>query len=385
MNLLKPAEITLAYFKCGIFGFQGSGKTYTAALIAKGICEITKNKNVAFFDTETGSDFLVPYFKKAKIQVFQVKRRDFTSLLETIKECEESKVNVLIIDSITHVWRDLCDAYDKKLNRKGRLQFQDWATLKGEWKIYTDAFVNSPLHCIVCGRAGYEYDYDYNEDGSKDLIKTGTKMKAEGEFGFEPSLVVEMERISKNRDEVEKIKDNRAKKQAFQPKIGSQWIHRAHILKDRSDTLNGQSFDYPTFEDFKPHFDFLNIGGEHLGVETDKTSEDRFDIEGRPDWKKQQIQKEIALEEIQATMTNLWPSTKADDKKNKADFLEAVFGTRSWTAVTERPLVQLENIKMFLKPFEQKYDATQPITMQWQTVLDVETMKNELKEKDVPI
>jgi hypothetical protein len=52
--------------------------------------------------------------------------------------------------------------------------------------------------CIssLCGRAGYEYDHEENEDGGKDLIKIGTKMKAEGEFGFEPSLVIEMERLT---------------------------------------------------------------------------------------------------------------------------------------------------------------------------------------------
>ena len=55
---------------------------------------------------------------------------------------------------------------------------------------------------IVCGRAGFEYDFQEKEDGSgrKELVKTGVKMKAESEFGYEPSLLVHMERASDLKD-----------------------------------------------------------------------------------------------------------------------------------------------------------------------------------------
>jgi hypothetical protein len=43
---------------------------------------------------------------------------------------------------------------------------------------------------IICGRAGYEYDYFEDDEGKKQLEKTGIKMKAETEMGFEPSLLV---------------------------------------------------------------------------------------------------------------------------------------------------------------------------------------------------
>jgi hypothetical protein len=288
MKLLKEAENTIAYFKAGFFGFQGSGKTFTATLLAIGLCEARNNKTVAFFDTETGCPFVLPMLDKAGIKTYQVQSRAFSDLLTVIKECVDNKIAVLIIDSISHVWRELMDSYKKKLKRT-RLQFQDWDVIKGDWQVYTDLFVNSTLDIIVCGRAGYEWDFDFNEDGSKDLVKTGTKMKVESEFGFEPSLVIEMERVPKNQEALDMIKD-RKKKQGFKPKIGSGWIHRAHILKDRTDTLNGKEFDYPSFDDFLPHFESLNIGGEHLGVDTTRTSEDRFNLEGRPDWKQRQVQ-----------------------------------------------------------------------------------------------
>ena len=357
MKILKRAESTMAFFKCGILGFPGSGKTYTASLLAIGICKAVKNNKIAYFDTETGSDFLLPKLKQEDIEVFQVKSRSFNDILEVIKECEQENIAVLIIDSITHVWRDLCESYDKKLNRKGRLQFQDWAIIKGEWKQYTDYFVNSKIHIIVCGRAGYEYDFDFNEDGTKDLIKTATKMKVETEFAFEPSLVIEMERTSETKEELKEHlgktdKKSKEAKQTHKPQTGSKWIHRAYVLKDRTDTMNGEIFDYPTFDNFLPHFKALNIGGEHLGVDTSRTSEDRFDKEGKPQWKRDQERATIALEEIKAEVDKYMPSNSAVEKKAKIYLAQLVFGTASGAALEKMSADQLsqglKRIKLIL-------------------------------------
>lgn len=372
--LIKKAENTMAFFKAGFLGFPGSGKTFTATQLAIGICKITGSKSICYMDTETGSDFLIPLINKDGLEAFQVKSRSFTDLLQVIRECEENNIGVLIIDSITHIWRDLTDSYDKKLNRKGRLQFQDWAVIKKEWSQYTDAFINGKTHIIVCGRAGYEYDYDFNEDGSKDLIKTDIKMKVESEFGFEPSLVVMMERTSENKEAVKEHigkTDRKSKdaKQRHNPSAGSKWIHRAYVLKDRTDTINGQIFDYPKFEDFMPHFKALNIGGEHLGVDTGRNSEDRFDNEGRPQWQRDKTLKTVALEEIQGTMVKMWPGQSADDKKCKGDFVDAVFGTRSWTKVEGMSLLTLQNVTSNLREFEAQYTPGQPIVEVWSQVV----------------
>jgi len=347
MKILKKAENTLAYFKCGILGFPGSGKTYTATLLAIGICKAINKPSVVYFDTETGSDFLLPKLRAEGIDTYQVKSRSFSDLLATIKESESEGMGCLIIDSITHVWRDLCDSYDKKLNRRGRLQFQDWAIIKSEWKGYTDHFINSRLHTIVCGRAGYEYDYDFNEDGTKDLIKTATRMKVESEFAFEPSLVIEMERTSEAKEEIKTHlgkSDRKSKdaKQTHKPPAGSKWIHRAYVLKDRTDTLNGETFDYPVFKNFEPHFRALNIGGDHLGVDTTRTSEDRFDREGRPQWKRDKDRATIALEELSGEIDKVFPSSSAKEKQARIRLLEYVFQTSSKTKVEGMSYMLLE-------------------------------------------
>lgn len=61
------------------------------------------------------------------------------------------------------------------------------------WAQFTETFLNSKAHIILCGRAGNTSEYQEKEDGGKkELISTGTKMKAESEMGYEPSLLVEM-------------------------------------------------------------------------------------------------------------------------------------------------------------------------------------------------
>jgi hypothetical protein len=188
MSLLQPAKITSAYLKMGILGFQGGGKTKTAGKTAIGLYKYMQSKGidctskpVAFFDTETGSDWLIPDFQQAGVPLVVAKRRSFADLLAVVKEAEAG-ASALIIDSITHPWRELCESYMRKKQRTF-LQIDDWGYLKGDhgWAKFTDLFVNSKLHIIMCGRAGYEFE-DYKDDnGKRQIEKVGTKMKTEGE------------------------------------------------------------------------------------------------------------------------------------------------------------------------------------------------------------
>jgi hypothetical protein len=77
-------------------------------------------------------------------------------------------------------------------------------------------------------------------------------MKAEGEMGYEPSLLVLMER----RMEMDTKTDR----------------HYAKVIKDRSTLLDGREFQDPTFECLIPHIQCLNLGGRQLGVDTSRTS-----------------------------------------------------------------------------------------------------------------
>lgn len=323
MSIFKKATNDQAYLKAGIMGFAGDGKTYTAAELAIGLVELMRKKSlpqgdkpVMFIDTETGSDWVKPRFDGANIELFTAKTRAFTDLLVAVREAE-AEGSVLIIDSISHFWRGLTEEYAERKNRKRGLEFQDWAWLKAEWGKFTDLFVNSKCHIIMCGRAGYEYDFFENESGKKELEKTGVKMKAETETGYEPSILILMEK-HRNIDS------------------GEVW-RTAQILKDRSTRIDGKTFKNPTIAHFMPHIEYLNLGGCHVGVDTSRDNGELFSDDGEPKWQKEKRLKEIALDEIIEVINKFHGGTSNDAKKAKADLLEKHLGSRSWERIQTLP------------------------------------------------
>lgn len=325
MTLFRKAEVTSAYLKMGLLGFAGSGKTFTATSAAIGLVQYMRElgvdyaeRPIFFLDTETGSDWIKPKIEAAGLELFTAKTRAFSDLRQAVTEAEKN-ASLLLVDSITHFWKELCDAYMKRKNRT-RLQFEDWGYLKSEWGKFTDQFINSPLHIILCGRAGYEYDYFEDEAGKKNLEKTGIKMKAEGEMGYEPSLLVLMER-----------KMDIDEKQTWR---------EATILKDRSTLLDGKHFTNPTFGNFLPHIQALNLGGKQLGVDTTRTSEHTITADKR-DW--QPVQRKIVLGEIQDLLVLHVPGQAAADKQRKVSLLRQHFAA-GWVEIEEvMPLGQLRN------------------------------------------
>jgi hypothetical protein len=324
MTLFRPAEVSSAFLKMGILGFQGSGKTKTGTKTMIGLVQYAKergmdyaSKPVFFLDTETGSDWVIPDFQRAGIPLVTAKTRAFADLLKAIPEAEANGSG-LLIDSVTHFWKDLCESYMRKMNRT-RLQFEDWAYLKKEWGKFTDLYVNSSVHIVLCGRAGYEYDYAVDEDTQKkNLEKTGIKMKAEGETGFEPSLLVLMERDMD-------VRTNKV-------------THRATVLKDRSTLLDGLEFNDPDFKDFLPHIELLNLGGKQLGVDTSRNS-DHLIIKDKRDW--QPVQRKIVCDEIGTLLSLHYPGAKAEEKTAKLKALIKHFDA-SWTEIEEvMPLPRL--------------------------------------------
>jgi hypothetical protein len=326
MAIFKKAEQNAAFLKMGLLGFAGSGKTWTASLVAMGLVQLARKKGLAyadkpvvFLDTENGSDYVVSDFEAAGIELLVAKTRAFTDLKEAMKEAETT-ASVLIIDSITHFWTEFCEAYAKVKNRKRGLEFQDWAFLKKEWrKGLTEPYLNSNLHIIMNGRAGYEYEHFTDDTGKKQLEKSGIKMRAEGELGFEPSLLVLMERDTN-------------------PDTGKV-TRTAVVMKDRFRSLDGKEIPNPTFKHFLPHIEKLNLGGQQGQIDTSRTSEDMIEPE---QYDRRRTDREIVLDHITNLGTKHF-SSSADDKRRKLEILEAAFGTSSWTEIEKR--LSLEDLQ----------------------------------------
>ena len=307
------------HLKAGIFGFAGSGKTHTSALIAIGLWKMLNkingyDKPVLFIDTETGSSYVKDLFKREGVPILGMKTRAFTTLMAGTREAVNGG-NILLIDSITHFWQEITRAYLIK-NNKTRLSLRDFIPLKEEWSVFPTLYLNSPIHIIMAGRAGYEWGEETDDEGENKLVKTGTKMKVEGDFGYEPTLSIEMElmRIRKG-------------------KAGSNYAHKAWIVKDKFEAsgLEGKDFDNPTFETFLPHIQLLNLGGEAPKIDTETTSvamlTDHRSVANRLKGR------DILSENFWAFMPLKFNSRTDAGKKLGAAFLQETFGTLSQTEI----------------------------------------------------
>jgi hypothetical protein len=329
--MLQPAQNKMAYAKVGLYGNAGSGKTYTAALLAIGLHQFAKaTKPVGMFDTEPAASYIIPLFTAAGVPFLVYDESRALKDLMSFMDEAEATCSVVIVDSITHVWRDAQASYLAKINeglaRKNRkpitrLEFHHWQPIKAAWAAFTDRFLSSRLHVIVCGRAGSIYEYQTNEEsGKKELITTGTRMATEKELGYEPSLLVEM--IPARED--------------------GKLINRALVQKDRADKLNGFEIDMPTFDTFKPHFEALNLTGPHFDSMDKRDSKDLYDEDGQDDWSREQRQRQIYAEEVQSLLVQAHPGQTTAEKQAKLALLKAIFNTGSWTKVESMPSAQIK-------------------------------------------
>lgn len=339
MSYFKDAENCLAYAKVGLMGEPGGGKTHTATLIAIGLldylkkCKIPVAGPAMMIDTEQGSSWVKPMFEEAGMKLQVAKTRAFRDLVPMVKEAERG-ASILFIDSISHFWDELQASYlaakSKRLSERSgrkvtlkRLEFQDWNFLKQEWRTFSDIFVASPLHIVMCGRLAWEYEHTEDDEGRKEIERVGAKMAAEKGLGYEPNMLIWMERHL----------DLKTRKQT----------RTATILKDRSRKIDGKRFTNPTFKDFLPHFKVMALGGEHAAVDLTRTSEDAMPGDDYVPGDMKGIQRTILVEKTQALLVKHFPSRSADDMREKARLLQEYFGTTAWTEVEKvMPLQQLK-------------------------------------------
>ena len=345
--MLKPAKNIQAFSKVGIYGTAGSGKSRTAVEIATGLhARIESKKPIAVFDTEPAFSWLLPIFEEHKIELLiEDQSRALADLMKFLDEAEKLS-DIVIIDSITHVWADAQDSFLKRVNMSRRkvnrpplkaLEFQHWRPIKAAWSEFTDRFMSSKMHIIICGRAGAVYSYQDKDDGSnkKELISTGQKMATEKNLSYEPSLLIEM------------VADRRHGKT----------INIAMVEKDRSDNINGFEFPMPTYKDFSKHFEALNLGGKHFESMDARDSQEMFKDADESGFDGEIRQRTIYCEEIAELLKKHYPAQSVVDKQARADLLEEIFNTRSWSAVENMRSTTLKDklleLRLKLEPPEE--------------------------------
>jgi len=317
----------VGYFKGGLYGTAGSGKTHTGMEFLVGIRKILGlDSRIGMFDTETGAEYVDPLVHSATGQhILGVKSRSLQDAIDFLLECERRGVALALVDSTTHIWEEVQKTFLKNLNAsrerrnlppKTGIEWQDRGPLNDIWQKFTDTFVNSKLHIIICGRAANIWEMEVNkESGKKELNKVGTKMKTQSDMAYEPSFLAEMER-----------------EQVYDDKGVQKIVRTITVLKDRFRLLDGKQCQNPTVEFIRPHVEMLKPGVQNA-VDTSRETALSVSDEGNIEWNSERRNRSIFCEEIQGLLTSVWPGQGAEEKRAKVEILHRLFQTRSWEAI----------------------------------------------------
>lgn len=325
-----------AYLKAGFLGLPKSGKTYTAMLLNIAAQKVLGKGPIAMYDTEMGSPYLTAMVKELTGQdLLGTPARSFDQLMQFTEDCAKEGVANAIIDSVTHPWSELCQSYLSQQNearkRKGwklldRLEFQHWNYLKPKWNLFTAWYLSSPMHVTICGRAGDIYEQEVNpETGRKELNVVGQRMQTEKNTGYEPSLLVQMER-----------------EYADSGKKSLQCV--ATVVGDRFAVLTGDEFHFTASKNHKKNLDaVLKAFGPHINAFKGVKNPQSIDVttqtvtgvdeEGSDEWAREKRRRTILCEEITGVFGSNVPGMKSEDKKLRLDLMEHYFGTRSWKKI----------------------------------------------------
>lgn len=157
-----------SHLKIAITGPAGSGKTFSALRLAKGI---SNNGNIALIDTENESASL--YSTDFDFDVVSVEP-PFTidKLTKPTVAALEANYDVLIIDSASHFWNGILE-YKSQLDKRGGNSYTNWNEANKNYDLMIRAILFSKIHVIVCMRSKMEYILEENDRGKQVPKKVG--------------------------------------------------------------------------------------------------------------------------------------------------------------------------------------------------------------------
>lgn len=186
--VFEDATKEQAKARIGIIGPPGSGKTYTALLLAT-----LMGKNVAVIDTEHGS--ASKYADKFKFKTLNLTDFHPNNYVAAIKAAEAAGFDVLVIDSASHEWngRNGClELVDQASKRYKGNSYVAWGDVTPMHTEFIETMLASKMHIIACFRSKIEY-LQTESGGRKEIRKVGMAPITREGAEYELDIVGEMD------------------------------------------------------------------------------------------------------------------------------------------------------------------------------------------------
>jgi len=224
-----------AKLRLGMSGPAGSGKTYSALLIAGGL-----GGRIGMIDTEHGSGDLYADLLPEGYDVLPL-APPFTPAryIEALHTLEQAGVTTIIVDSLTHAWSGEGGSLDRqgKIADKSGNSWQAWRQVTPEHNALVEALLQSPCHIIATMRAKTEYVQEKDERTGKQVVR---------KIGLAPIM----------RDGIE---------YEFTTFLELDVQHMAFVGKDRTQLLDGTIFK-PDVDTGKQLLKWLDSGSDEIKV-----------------------------------------------------------------------------------------------------------------------
>lgn len=231
LNAFAPATKKVSKLRLAIFGTSGSGKTFTALRVAKGM-----GGRVAVIDTEHGS--ASKYADRFDFDVNNLLDKSIDGYIAMMKLAHG--YDVLVVDSISHAWQILLMENDNLAKAKYHGNtFGAWSESTPRQRTLVDAFLSYPGHIIATMRSKTEWTVTDNH-GKKTPTRIGMSPEQGKGIEYEFDMLLEMS-----------------------PE------HVGLVLKDRTGRYQDKSIDKPGEELGKDLMGWLNDGIDPYAMDAD--------------------------------------------------------------------------------------------------------------------
>lgn len=234
MSKFTKATKKQAKLRLALFGVSGSGKTYSALRIAKGL-----GGNIAVIDTENHT--ACKYSDRFDFDVCECEKASINNLMTLLSDASE--YDVLIIDSLTHAWDELLDEVNRIAKTKfGGNSWSAWSEGTPKQRAFIKALLDFKGHLIVTMRSETTWEVQENDKGKKVPVRIGTAPKQGKSIEYEFDMLINLsqdhtahilkDRTGKYQDECMELLDENLGKEL------GEWLSVGEVVKEKKVLTN---------------------------------------------------------------------------------------------------------------------------------------------------
>ena len=193
--VLKKAQRKKAFLRLGVAAPSGAGKTAGSLVLAYGMMKKKYPdlpdsqlwEKIAIIDSENGSGelYVNMFFDWCNLKVGEYLAITLTApftaekYISAIDICEKNNVEVVIIDSTTHLWAGEGGLLEQQnnitLKSKSGNSYMAWREVTPEHNRFVESMLQANAHIIATIRSKVEYVQSKDENGSVKVTKVGLK------------------------------------------------------------------------------------------------------------------------------------------------------------------------------------------------------------------